>query len=136
VKRAEPSELRAFLGAFSPEIALISLRLRSLVLEDAPLSTEFVDDAAGAVGMSYGFTDRAADAFCRIAVHSRWVNLEFPHGSQLPDPGGRLEGSGLGMRHLRMTGLDDLRRPFVGSFLRAAIRAAPRSAEAKKKEGA
>ncbi len=136
MKRAEGSELRSFLGAFGPEIALISLRLRSLVLEEAPASTEFVGDAEDAMEMSYGFTDRRADAFCRIAVHSGWVNLDFPHGSRLPDPGGWLEGTGTGMRHLRMTSLDDLRRPFVGTFLRAAIRAALRSVQASKKEGA
>jgi hypothetical protein len=126
VKRAEGSELRAFLGAFSPEIARIALRLRSFVLEQAPVSNEFIDAADNAVKISYGLTDRPSDAFCQITVHGGWVELGFHRGSLLPDPDGLLEGTGRGMRHLRMAGLDDLRRPFVGPFLRAAIKAAAR----------
>ncbi len=125
MKRAAGSELRAFLGAFSPEIAQIALRLRSLVLEEAPVSNEFIDDADNAPAMSYGLTDRPGDAFCHIAVYSGWVHLGFHRGSQLPDPEGLLEGTERGIRHLRMASLDDLRRPFVGRFLRAAIKAAP-----------
>ncbi len=130
MKRADGSELRRFLGAFSPEIARISLRLRTLVLAEAPVSNEFVGGAGDSVEMSYGFTDRPGDAFCRIAVHGGWVNLEFQHGSEMPDPGHRLEGTGRSTRRLRMTSLEDLRQPFVGSLLRAAIRAAPRSGPA------
>jgi hypothetical protein len=126
VRRAAGSDLRAFLGAFSPEIARISLRLRSLVLEEAPVSNEFIDAADNAVAISYGLTDRPSDAFCQITVHSGWVELGFHRGSQLPDPDGLLEGTGRGIRHLRMASLDDLRRPFVGRFLRAAIKAAAR----------
>jgi hypothetical protein len=126
VKRAAGSELHAFLGAFSPEIARIALRLRSLVLEEAPVSNEFIYDPDNTIAMSYGFTDRPNDAFCHIAVYSEWVNLGFQRGSQLPDPDGLLDGTGRWIRHLRMASLDDLRRPFVGRFLRAAIEAAPR----------
>ena len=125
MKRAGGSELRAFLGAFSPEIAQIAPRLRSLVLEEAPGSNEFIYDASNAVAMSYGLTERPSDAFCHIAVYSGWVNLGFHRGSRLPDPDGLLEGTGRWIRHLRMASLDDLRRPFVGRFLRAAIKAAP-----------
>ena len=77
MKRASGSELRAFLGAFSPEIARIALRLRRLVLDDAPGASEFIDDADGVVAMAYGLTEQPADAFCQIAVRAGWVELGF-----------------------------------------------------------
>ena len=125
MKRAAGSELRAFLGAFSPEIAQIALRLRTIVLGEAKGASEFIDDADGDVAMAYALTENPADAFCRIAVHGDRVDLEFGLGSQLPDPGRRLAERGKGVRRLHMASLDDLREPFVGRFLRAAMKAAP-----------
>lgn len=136
MKRAAGSELRAFLGAFSPEIARIALRTRSFVLEQAPVSNEFVYDAYNAVAMGYGFTDRPGDAFCHVAVYSGWVNLGFNDGSAIPDPERLLEGEGRRIRHIRIESLDDLRQPFVGRFLRAAIRAARRPEAASGKRHA
>lgn len=127
MKRAQASELRAFLGAFGPEIARIALRLRGFVLEQAPMCNEFVDRSEDVVTISYGLTELPGDTFCHVAVHAGWVNLEFDRGSQLPDPEGLLRGSGPSTRHVRIASLDDLRRPLVGQFLRSAMRAAAQS---------
>jgi hypothetical protein len=136
LKRAAGSDLRAFLGAFSPEIAQIALRLRTIVLDQAKGASEFIDDADGDVAMAYALTESPADAFCRLAIHGDRVDLEFGLGSQLPDPERRLAGKGKGIRRLRMASLDDLREPFVGRFLRAAIKAAQQSEEQTGKRSA
>ena len=124
--RVEGRQLRAFLGAFSPEIARIALRLRTIVLEEAPGASEFIDDSDGVVAMSYGLTDQPADAFCQIAVHADRVELGFHRGAQLPPAEGLVEGEGRWSRHVAMTDLDDLRGPAVGPLLRAALKQAPR----------
>ena len=123
--RAPAAELRKFLGSSSPEVAKVALRVRAFVLTEAPLANEFVYEADDVVEMGYGFTKRPADAFCRIAVHDRWVDLGFDRGSLPADPTGVLEGSGSRVRHIRIEDLDDLRKPQVGRFLRAAMKAAP-----------
>jgi len=117
-RRAPRSELEKFLGAFSPEIAKIALRVRAFVLEQAPLAHEDTDDV---VVMAYAFTERPGDAFCRIVVNAESVDLGFDDGARLPDPQKLLDGSGRRARHLRLQSLDDLREPHVGRFLRAAI---------------
>jgi hypothetical protein len=110
--RAPVAELKKFLGSSSPEVAKVALRVRAFVLTEAPLANEFVYEADDSVEMGFGFTKRPADAFCRIAVRDRWVDLGF-------------EGSGSPVRHIRIADLDDLRKPQVGRFLRAAMKAAP-----------
>lgn len=125
-RRPPAAELKKFLGAFSPEIAKIALRVRAFVLGQAPLAHELVYDAYNAVALGYSFTERPADAFCHLAVYARWVNLGFNRGSLMPDPDRLLEGSGRWVRHIRIESLDDLREPHVGRFLRAAMKTAPR----------
>lgn len=127
MRRAEGSELRTFLGAFSPEIARVALRVRAFVLEEAPMANEFIDAGDDVVAMSYALTDRAADAFCNVEVFVDRVQLGFQRGRELADAEKRLKGFGRAMRHLKIESLDDLREPSVGRLLRAAIKAAPRS---------
>jgi hypothetical protein len=38
-----------------------------------------------------------------IAIYPRWANLFFLQGARLEDPGGRLQGSGSVVRHLRLS---------------------------------
>lgn len=136
MKRAAGADLRAFLGAFSPEIAQIALRLRALVLDEAKGASEFIDDVDGGVAMAYALTEDPADAFCRLAIHGDRVDLEFGRGSDLPDPEKRLSGKGKGVRRLTMASLEDLRAPFVGRFLRAAMKAAQQTGEQTGKRSA
>ncbi|MEP6995470.1 MAG: DUF1801 domain-containing protein [Acidobacteriota bacterium] len=121
-RRSPGAELKRFLGAFSPEMAKVALRVRAFVLAEAPLAHEQITDASNAVAMGYSLTDRPGDAFCHIAVTAQWVNLGFNRGSQLPDPDRLLQGSGRWIRHLRIESLDDLHKPHVGRFIRAAMK--------------
>jgi hypothetical protein len=54
-------------------------------------------------------------------TYKNCVNLGFNRGALLADPEGILEGSGRLIRHLRINDHDDLDRPLVRRFLRAAI---------------
>ena len=121
MRRAARADLEKFLGAFSPEIAKVALRVRAFVLEQAPLAQELVEDADDVVAMRYSFTERPGDAFCHIVVNAESVDLGFDDGARLPDPQRLLKGSGRRDRYLRIAGLDDLRQPHVGRLLRAAI---------------
>jgi hypothetical protein len=103
----------------------VAAALRSLVVAEAPGATELVYDAYNAVAMGYSFTGRPSDAFCHIAVYSRWVNLGFNRGAELDDPEGLLAGSGRLVRHLRIAREEDLDRQPVRRFLRAALARAP-----------
>ena len=77
MQRASKAELRRFLGAYSPEIARVALRARAFVLEEAPLAQELVSDVRDVVVFAYAFSERPADAFCRITVSAESVELAF-----------------------------------------------------------
>lgn len=124
-------ELKQFLEPFDPEIVEVASALRSRMLAAAPTAYELVYDAHNAVAMGYSFTGRPSDAFCHIAVYSRWVNLGFNRGSELPDPKGLLVGAGRLVRHIRIESVVDVKRPHVREFVRAAIARARRPVDGK-----
>jgi hypothetical protein len=115
-------ELLEFLKPYDAAIAQLALDVRDLVLTEAPTATEIVYDGYNAVALGYTFTGRFNDAFCHVAVYSGHVNLGFNHGAKLDDQARLLQGTGKQVRHLTIEKADDLERPHVRRFLRAAMR--------------
>jgi hypothetical protein len=120
---ARPPDRRLldYLAPYDLRIASLALALREVVLEEAPAAIEsLVNGYAVAIGFS--FTGKPMkDGFCHVVTYRNCVNLGFNRGALLADPGGILEGSGKLIRHLRINDYDDLDRPLVRRFLRAAI---------------
>jgi hypothetical protein len=120
---ARPPDRRLldYLAPYDPRIASLALALREVVLEEAPSAIEsLVNGYAVAIGFS--FTGKPMkDGFCHVVTYKSCVNLGFNRGALLADPERILEGSGKMIRHLRINDHDDLDRPLVRRFLRAAI---------------
>lgn len=57
-----------------------------------------------------------------IAPYADHVNLQFYQGTSLPDPRGRLEGTGKALRHVKLRHARDLKDPAVKALVRAAWR--------------
>lgn len=111
-----------FLAPYDQPVAELALAVRALVLEQAPSAIEMIYDAYSAVALGYSFTGRLKDGFCHVAVYSGHVNLGFNHGASLPDPRGVLDGSGKQVRHIPVRNRDDLKKPWLRRYVRAAIR--------------
>ncbi|MBI4083426.1 MAG: DUF1801 domain-containing protein [Candidatus Lambdaproteobacteria bacterium] len=58
---------------------------------------------------------------CYIRSHKAHVNLGFYQGALLPDPEGLLEGTGKGLRHVKVRSLDTLPVEGCRALLRAAL---------------
>jgi hypothetical protein len=119
--RPPDRKLIAYLAPYDPHVSNLALALRNIVLEEAPEAIEsLVNGYAVAIGFS--FTGKPLkDGFCHVVTYADHVNLGFNRGAQLADPDGVLEGSGKSIRHIRIRNHDDLDRPLVRRFLRAAI---------------
>jgi len=121
------AELEQFLSPYTPEVRGLALRLRALVLTEAPRASELLYDAYNAVAIAFSFTGRSSEAFCHVAAYSGHVNLGFNRGSELADPDGLLLGGGKLIRHLKVRTAEDLERPHLKHFIRLAIDRAVRA---------
>jgi hypothetical protein len=130
-----PRELLEFLFRHDPAIQSLTLALRTLVVGELAPCHEYIFAMGAKVVLVYGPTERViGDCVCSIAVHRKHINLGFPHGSELTDATGALEGTGKRWRHVSIRRLSDLDRPEVRRLVRQAWRYAgikrPRGASA------
>jgi hypothetical protein len=58
---------------------------------------------------------------CGIGNYPRWVSIYFFRGAELDDPDGILEGSGKGMRHIKLREPRDASRLEVKRMIRRAF---------------
>ncbi len=131
MKARVPRALTRFLKPYDPSVRTLALALREIVLDELAPCHENIYDAYSAVAIGYGTSDRLKDGIVHIAVYSRHVNLGFNEGVVLPDPDGLLLGTGNQIRHLTVRSTDDLGRPEIRAFLRAARKEAGKPAPPK-----
>jgi hypothetical protein len=87
--------------------------LRQLILDAAP-------DAAESIKWSQPVYEDNGP-FCYIKAFKNHVNFGFWRGAELPDPEGILEGSGAKMRHVKISGTDDIRKKAFQDLVRSAV---------------
>jgi len=61
------------------------------------------------------------DLLLAIIPHRSWVNLQLADGVDLPDPDGRIEGTGKRIRHLKVRSVEDARAPWVRATIAAQV---------------
>jgi hypothetical protein len=105
------------LDATAPALADVARALRLSVLEGFPDAIETFDRADGLLAFGTGGSMR--DFYLAIIPHKAHVNLQLADGVDLPNPEGRIEGTGKRIRHVKARSVDDARAP----WLRAAIAA-------------
>ena len=120
-RRESPQHaLAEFLRPYDPAVRALALGLRKLVISEVAPCQETLFRTSYTVAFLYSATARVSESFCHISVHRRHANLAFMRGSLLPDPGGVLRGDGAWMRHIQVRSADDLNRPELRAFVRAA----------------
>ena len=64
----------------------------------------------------------AGEEVCGIGNYPRWVSVYFFRGAEMDDPDGVLEGSGKGMRHVKLREPKDANRPALKRLIRQAFK--------------
>jgi hypothetical protein len=124
-------EIDRFLEAYTPEIRDLTHQVRALIASITPDADEYLK--AGWKVIWYGFGPKMPDQFAVVMPTRNHVGLGFAYGSDLPDPKGKLEGTGKRMRHVKLRSSADAADPAIAALLRAQVallraeRAAPRS---------
>lgn len=111
-------DVRELLDAFGPEVRGLTLALRERIREVVPDAAETV--MRGYRSLSYSFGGGMNTQFAAIVLHGAYVNLQFPRGTDLPDPAGLLEGTGKAMRHVKVRTAETIWRPEIEDLLASA----------------
>ena len=105
------------LDGTAPAVADIARALRLTVLDEFPDAIEWFDAGDGLLAIG---TRRAMrDLLFAIIPHKSWVNLQLADGAALPNPDGRIEGTGKRIRHVKVRSVEDA----SAAWLRAVIAA-------------
>ena len=107
------------LDATAPAVADIARALRLTVLEGFPDAVETFDPADGLLAIGTGRSMR--DFVFAIIPHKAHVNLQLADGVDLPNPDGRIEGTGKRVRHVKVRSVEDARAPWVRAAIAAQL---------------
>lgn len=108
------NQVENLLSSYSEAVAKLAKQTNKCVLDNAPDVEAKVQSGWKVITYSYG------KAFCAVAPHKNWVNLQFYAGVELKDPGGLLEGSGKSMRHVKIRSSKALNK-HVKSLIQEAV---------------
>src|SRR6187551_4056289 len=104
----------------APELASIARRLRAVIRAVDPGTVETVrlgDNAA-----TYGVgPKKMTDGYAYIMPMRGYINLGFYQGAVLADPERLLEGTGKGLRHVKIRSLAEANRPLVRALVATAL---------------
>jgi hypothetical protein len=107
------------LDATAPAVAEIARALRVTILEAFPDGVETFDPADGLLAIGIGRSMR--DFSFAIIPHTAHVNLQLADGAALPNPDGRIEGTGKRVRHVKARSVSDAMAPWIRAAIAAQL---------------
>jgi hypothetical protein len=108
-----------FLAASTPEVAAVARATRQAVLDALPGAVEWFDPGNGLLAI--GTARSMRDLLFAIIPHGAHVNLQLFDGVDLPNPDGRIEGTGERARHVKLRTVDDAAAPWTQAAIAAQI---------------
>lgn len=117
----EPPEYVELLAPYPEATQALARALRARLVARLPDCVETVWDGSYTVVVAYGFTEKSPDHFLHLPTYTKYVNLGFAHGASLDDPEGRLVGSGVRVRHVRLDHPEDLDDPYLHGLIEQAV---------------
>lgn len=119
--RADP-RLGTFdeVAAAAPAHARTLIAIRALVAEIHPDAVEVASRREGSVWWGTG-PGKMTHGYAYAMAHKAHVNLGFFHGTALPDPEGRLEGTGKALRHVKLSTPGEVAAPSIRALVKAAL---------------
>jgi hypothetical protein len=97
------------------KLAGVAKAVRALVKKTAPGCEEYVSPWKTPAFDSNG-------PLCVFVSAKEHLSLAFVRGAKLPDPGKLLEGTGKGVRHVKLWSVADVKRPGVKKLIVAAAK--------------
>ncbi len=114
---ATDDEVDRLLADAADEVARTTRRLREVIREGQPDMAEAVRTG----WRSINYRDPAAGFVCALFPQRDRVQLVFEHGARLPDPHGRLNGTGRQVRVLEFADESDVDADVVLEYVDLAV---------------
>ena len=108
------------LAGVDPKLAAIARRLRVIIraVDKSTVETVRLGDNAATYGVG---PRKMSDGYAYIMPMRGYINLGFYQGAVLSDPQRLLEGTGKGLRHVKIRSLAEANRPPVRALVAAAL---------------
>ena len=113
-------QVKSFIAKFDPPNQKLIRAVRKALQKRFPTANELVWDNYNFFVIGYSSTERPSDSVGAIAAAANGVGFGFYRGSDVPDPHGILEGSGVQNRFIRLPSAGVLQRPEVKALFEAA----------------
>jgi hypothetical protein len=104
-----------FLAGSTPEVAAVARAVRQAVLDRFPGAIEWFDPGNGLLAIGASRTMKGL--LFAIIPHRSHVNLQLVDGVDLPNPFGRVEGTGKRARHVKVRSIEDAAAPWLTSAI-------------------
>ena len=108
------------LADVEPNLATIARRLRAIIraVDVTTVETVRLGDHAATYGIG---PKKMTDGYAYIMPMRGYINLGFYQGTVLADPERLLEGTGKGLRHIKIRSLAEANRPPVRALVATAL---------------
>lgn len=111
----------AAIGKSSDAVQALARRLRQLIIEVYPNVVEVPWPKQGIVGYGVG-PKKQTEHFCYIGAYKNHINLGFNYGADLTDSENLLVGTGKKFRHVKISHVEDAKRPSLKQLIETAVR--------------
>ena len=109
------------LASHTPEVQAAARALEAIIRSEQPDVVVQYDPGNGL--LAFGRSMKMADLLFALIPHGSWVNLQLADGALLPNPDGRIEGTGKRIRHVKVRTLSASAEPRVREIVRAQLEA-------------
>jgi len=118
--KAAQGTFAELLADVEPDLAAIARRLRAMIrdVDASAVETVRLGDNAATYGVG---PKKMTDGYAYIMPMRGYINLGFYQGALLADPKRLLEGTGKGLRHVKVRSLAEADRPPVRALVAAAL---------------
>ncbi len=113
-----PTTIEDFLAPRTPTVRDLALQTCALIREIMPGAIEVVRPGRNNITFARG--DRMAEWVYYVSPFKSHVNLGFLRGTEMPDPEGLMEGTGMLLRHVKIRSAADLARPALRALVAVA----------------
>jgi hypothetical protein len=111
----ESGDLQTLLDRSSPEVQALMQETRRVVIATLPNAIEHVHLGYGMI--HFQVTSSMRSLMVALAPQLGYINVEFRHGVDLPDPAHKLEGKGKALRHVKIRTTDDAHTPELTALM-------------------